>query len=165
MLLGEPVLTSHQQGRFLFGDDTEEPDRVNEQYCRALRQCWKDPEFLEVMARVGGSLGSHSNQKFPATWCVENGCPEIEVEVRGRWKRKANGRIINRRICTEQLPTDAKLAGILAVGGPVRYKLKDDIHVSHQFLINTVVPKIQEHFSGNPSNRIDDVLAVPLLWA
>lgn len=163
----ESRLTSHQQGRFLFGDrnDDDEPDRLNERYCRVLRQCWAKPEFQEIMAQVRGSLGSHSNRKFPATWCAEHGCADPEVEIRGRWKGKKNGRIVNRYISVEQLTTDAKLAGVLAVGGPIRYKLKEDSHVSHHFLMNTVAPKIHEHFSVDPSNKIADILAVALLWA
>jgi hypothetical protein len=163
----ESRLTAHQQGRFLFGDrDTDtEPDRMNDRYCSILRNCWKDPEFQELVSQVKGSLGSHSGRKFPATWCAEHGCPNNEVEVRGRWKGQKNGSVVNRYISVEQLPTDAKLAGVLAVGGPIRYKLKDDSHVSHHFLVQTVVPKMHEHFSQEPSNKIADVLALPLLWA
>jgi hypothetical protein len=163
----ESRMTSHQQGRFLFGDhdDDIEPDRLNERYCRVLRECWAVPEFIDISSLVRGSLGSHSNRKFPATYCAENGCPDPEVEIRGRWKGKKNGRIVNRYISVEQLTTDAKLAGILAIGGPIRYKLKEDSHVSHQFLMDIVVPKIQAHFGGDPSNKIADVLALPLLWA
>jgi hypothetical protein len=57
-------------------------------------------------------------------------------------ERKKNGSVVNRYIsAVEQLPTDAKLAGVLAVGGAIRYKLKDDSHVSHHFLIQIVDAK------------------------
>jgi hypothetical protein len=163
----ESRLTTNRNGRYLFGDrdDEFEPDRANERYCRTLRQCWSDPEFLELMAKVKGSLGSHSNRKFPATWCAENGSSDPEVEIRGRWKGNKNGRVVNRYISVEQLPTDAKLAGILAVGGPVRYKLKADSHVSNSFLQGIVTPKMHEHFGADQSNTIADVLELPLLWA
>jgi hypothetical protein len=163
----ESRLTGHQQGRFLFGDsnDNEEPDRINARYCGVLRQCWNRPDFQELLAQIRGSLGSHSNRKFPATWCAENGCNDPEVEIRGRWKGKKNGRVVNRYISVEQLTTDAKLAAILAIGGPVRYKLKEDSHVSDQFLYDVVAPKIKEHFSSDASNGIARVLAPPLLWA
>jgi hypothetical protein len=65
----------------------------------------------------------------------------------------------------EQLPTDAKVAGVLAVGGPIKYVVKEDSHVSDQFLMTIVAPKLTEHFEADPSNTIADVLAVPLLWA
>ena len=55
----ESRMTSHQQGRFLFGDhdDDIEPDRVNERYCRVLRECWAVPEFIDISLLVRGSLG------------------------------------------------------------------------------------------------------------
>jgi hypothetical protein len=31
--------------------------------------------------------------------------------------------------------------------------------------MDIVVPKIQAHFGGDPSKKIADVLAIPLLWA
>jgi hypothetical protein len=163
----ESRMTTNRNGHYLFGDRDEkfEPDRANERYCRTLRQCWSDPEFLELMARVKGSLGSHSNRKFPATWCAENGRSNPEVDIRGRWKGNKSGRVINCYISVEQLPTDAKLAGILAVGGPVRYKLKAESHVSNSFLQGIVTPKMHEHFGADQSNTIADVLVLPLLWA
>jgi hypothetical protein len=124
-------------------------------------QCWSDPEFLELMAKVKGSLGSHSNCKFPATWCAENGSSDPEVEIRGAWKGNRNGRVINRYISVEQFPTDAKLADILAVGSPVHYKLKTDSHVSNSFLQGIVTPKMHEHFGADQSNTIADEPITP----
>jgi hypothetical protein len=76
-----------------------------------------------------------------------------------------NGRVVNRYISVEQLTTDANIAGVLTVGGTIRYKLKDDSHVSLQFLKSTVAPKMHEHFGADQINLIADVLALPLLWA
>jgi hypothetical protein len=73
--------------------------------------------------------------------------------------------VVNRYISVEQLTIDAKLAGVLAIGGPIRYKLKDDSHVSLQFLKITVTPNMHEHFGADPINLIADVLALSLLWA
>jgi hypothetical protein len=75
------------------------------------------------------------------------------------------GRGGNRYISIEQLTTDAKLAGVLAAGGRIRYNLKDDSHVGLQFLKSTVAPKTHEHFGADPSNLISDVMTMPLLWA
>jgi hypothetical protein len=92
------------------------------------------------------------------------GSTDPEVEVRGRWKG-GGGRVVNRYISVEHITTDAKLAGILAVGGPIRYKPKDDSHVSLQFLKSTIAPKMHDHFGADPSNRTVTVLVLPLLWA
>ena len=37
--------------RFLFGerDDEDEPDRMNQLYCGALRRAWRDPEFVRIL--------------------------------------------------------------------------------------------------------------------
>jgi hypothetical protein len=83
------------------------------------------------------------------------------VELRVRWR--GGGRVVNRYISVDQLTTDAKIAGVLAVGGPIRYKLKDDSHVSLQFLKSTVTPKMHEHFGADQGNLISDVLTLPLL--
>jgi hypothetical protein len=72
---------------------------------------------------------------------------------------------VNRYISVEQLTTDTKLAGVLTVGGTIRYKLKDDNHASLQFLKITVAPKMHHHFGADPRNSIADMLALPLLWA
>jgi hypothetical protein len=69
----------------------------------------------------------------------------------GRWKGGGWGGVgwggvgwgvANRYISAEQLTTDAKLAVFLAVCGLIRYKLKDDGHISLQFLKSTVAPKM-----------------------
>jgi hypothetical protein len=86
----EIQMTTNQHGRYLFGDrdDKFEPDCANERYRHTLRQCWSEPYFMELMVKVKGSLGSHSNRKFPATWCAENGSSDPEVEIRGALERK-----------------------------------------------------------------------------
>jgi hypothetical protein len=64
----------------------------------------------------------------------------------------------------DQLPTDGKVAAILCVGGPVKCALKENSHVTHQFLMEFVCPGIAGKFGGDDQNRIASVLALPLLW-
>ena len=52
---------------------------------------------------------------------------------------------MNRYINVEQLPTDGRVASVLCVGGPVKYKLKPDSHVTYEFLMNVVAPGIAAH--------------------
>jgi Transcriptional activator of glycolytic enzymes len=68
-------------------------------------------------------------------------------------------------INVEQLPTDGKVAAVLCVGGPVKYKLKNNSHVTDQFLKDVVCPGIFKHFENDSNNKIGHVLALPLLWA
>jgi Transcriptional activator of glycolytic enzymes len=65
----------------------------------------------------------------------------------------------------KQLPTDGKVAAVLCVGQPVKYKLKADTAVTRGWLLTNVVPGIHEFFEDDAANRIADVLALPLLWA
>jgi hypothetical protein len=90
--------------------------------------------------------------------------PTPEVEKRGRWKGHKNGRIVNRYISVEQLTTDARVAGILCVGGPVKYVAKIGSHLTRDFLLEVVTPHIAAYFPEE-HNKIAEVLARPLLWA
>jgi hypothetical protein len=82
----------------------------------------------------------------------------------GGWKGNKNEQVLNRYISVEQLLTDAELAGILDVGGPVWYKLKADSHVDNSFLQGIIMSKMYEHFGVDQSNTITDALALPVLW-
>lgn len=53
--------------------------------------------------------------------------PRWRLRFKGDEKGK-NGRVVNSYISVEQLTMDVKLVGILAVGGPVRHKPKEDSH-------------------------------------
>ena len=72
---------------------------------------------------------------------------------------------MNRYISVEQLPIDAKVAGILCVGGPVRYRVKDDAHINDHFMKTHVVPNMFEHYQQGRSNHIAAVLGPALLYA
>jgi len=87
------------------------------------------------------------------------------VEIPGRWKGKKNGKVVNRHINPEQLPTDTKMAEKFCMGGPVKCKCKADSNVSTAFLHELVVPGISQLFSIDESNNIADVLGPVLLWA
>ena len=65
-----------------------------------------------------------------------------------------------------QLPTDAKVASLLAIGGLVKYKLKTDSGVMPEWLVENVVPNIHQYFNlVDETNKVAHVLALPLLWA
>lgn len=165
----ESNITDGVQGIYLFGqpdrDDDDEPYRANDRYTSALRNMWKkNVDLTRLIAQTKGELGSHSERKFGTTWATRNGCTDHEAEIRGRWRGKRGGSIVNRYINPDQLPTDAKVAAILCVGGPVTYKVKPDSGVTEQFMREFVVPGMTEYFADDPSNRIADVLGPALLW-
>jgi hypothetical protein len=68
-------------------------------------------------------------------------------------------------INVKQLPTDGKVAGVLCVGQPVKYKLKPNTGITRNWLLANIVPGIRDHFEDDTQNRIADVLALPLLYA
>jgi hypothetical protein len=164
----ESRLSSNVANRYLFcdGEDDAAPDRLNARYYRVLRSVWKNPDFQQLLRITRGSIGTHSLRKFPSTYCSEQGASQREVEIRGRWKGQGGGRVVNRYISVEQLPTDAKLAGMLCVGGPVKYKIKEDAgNVNEEFLTTAVVPAIHSFFSQEDGNNIAAVLGPALLYA
>jgi hypothetical protein len=153
--------------RFLFGErnDNDEPTRSNNNYSNALKAQWKKDEFKELASQVCGGIGTHSVRKFGATWAAEHGCTPQDMEMRGRWKGDKSGRVVNLYINVKQLPTDGKVAGVLCVGQPVKYKLKAGSGVTRNWLLTPVVPGIRDHYDTDSNNRIADVLALPLLYA
>jgi hypothetical protein len=152
--------------KYLFGENNgdTEPKRLGGKYYRILKACWRNEDFQELLAQTRGSVGTHSLRKFPATWCSEHGASQDDVEIRGRWKGSSSGRVVSRYINVEQLPTDAKMASTLAVGGPVRYKLKSDSHASPAFLLDSVVPNMSAHYTDE-SNHIATVMGPAVLYA
>ena len=153
--------------RFLFGerDADDEPLRMNDNYMKILKKMWNKPAFQQLTADVWGGIGTHSIRKFATTWCSEHGITPTEVEIHGRWKGGRNGRVVNLYINVKQLPTDGKVAAVLCVGQPVKYKLKAGTSITRNWLLTNVVPGIKEHFEDDTVNKIADVLALPLLWA
>ena len=117
-----------------------------------------------LISQVNGGIGTHSLCKFPSTWAAEHGVLQDHIEIRGRWKGGKGGRTVNRYINVEQLPTDGHVASILCVGGPIKYKPRPGCGITHQWLMTHVTPGIKAHYS-DPSNKLAEVLSLPLLWA
>lgn len=141
------------------------PDRLNDQYRDNLSAIWnKNQDFIDLVRQIGGSLGTHSLCKFPSTYAAECGKTQKMIEIRGRWKTE-NGAIVNRYINVNQLPTDAEMAACLAVGGPVKYKVRAGSHITNHWMNEFVVPSISHFYSYDDSNHIADVLGPVLLWA
>ena len=61
---------------------------------------------------------------------------------------------------------DGKVAEKLCIGGPVKYKAKEDSGVTLHFLMEVVVPNISLFFANeDETNKVAEVLALPLLFA
>ena len=55
------------------------------------------------------------------------------------------------------------MAGILCVGGPIKYKLKSDVQLTDDWLFENVVPNIRRRFPND--SRLCRVLATAILFA
>ena len=109
-------------------------------------------------APLDGLLGSHSTRKFASTYARRNGCSRDDVDLRGRWK--GDKRTVDLYI-DDILPyPDAKVAGALCVGGPIKYELKRGSNVSDAFILQYVCPHIASFF---PS-QMALVFGKALLW-
>ncbi|CAB9520169.1 unknown protein [Seminavis robusta] len=73
-----------------------------------------------------GVLGSHSIRKFAATLARGMGATADEVDIRGRWKARLSGRVVDAYISPEQPWIDARVAEKLCMGAPIAYKLHPD---------------------------------------
>ena len=104
-----------------------------------------------------GNLGSHSIRKLASTY-ASNSCNPHEVSRRGRWK--AGKKMVDIYISTTLPYPDAKVAGALAVGGPVKYTLTEGCGISDDWIAKHVVPNIIRVFN----RKVSMVLGYALLW-
>ena len=105
------------------------------------------------------NLGSHSIRKLASTY-ASNSCDPTLVSRRGRWKE--GKKMVDRYIsCTLPYP-DAKVAGALAVGGPVKYTLKEGCGISDEWIQKHVIPNIYNYFEKRVA--VANVLGYALLW-
>ena len=113
---------------------------------------------MDELERAG--IGTHSCRKYPATYARGCGATNDDVEILGRWKGGRN-RVVNTYVDVKQEHIDAKVAGILCVGGPIAYKLRDGIDISNEWLFENVVPNIRARFRND--TRLCRVLGLALL--
>jgi hypothetical protein len=150
--------------KYLYTDarDGDAPSRLNKKYRANVNEVFAHTEMTQLSQRFGGKIGTHSNRKYPTTYCREKGCILDEAEVRGRW-RKGRGRVVDRYAELSQPYVDAKVACALCVGGPIKYVLKPDSGITEEWLLQNVTRAIHQFYGA--TNPVAKVLALPLLWA
>ena len=162
----EEMLCRDPNQLYLFTDSVSDnaPKNLIQTYRKRLEKVvWKNAEFkaLEVEDDEGEGVGTHSYRKFPSNYARGCGCIPDEIEIRGRWKSQGQ-RVVFRYIDVKQLATDAKVAGVLCVGGPIKYKFKEGVTLSDDWLFENVVPNIRRRFPND--SRLCKVLATALLF-
>ncbi|CAB9528355.1 hypothetical protein SEMRO_2206_G319030.1 [Seminavis robusta] len=77
------------------------------------------------------------------------GATADEVDIRGRWKTRLSGRVVDAYISPEQPWIDARVAEKLCMGAPIAYKLHPDAkRVTPDWLIEHVVPRTHAFYDG-----------------
>jgi hypothetical protein len=121
---------------------------------RVLNQLFKEHDEFE-----GTRLGSHSVRKYALSTARNNGATKDEKDIHGRWKSST---CISDVYDDVELPfPDAKVAGMLCPGGPIRrYAILPGSGVTQAFIVDRVVPKIKAKYGSD----VAFVLGPALLW-
>ena len=159
--------------RFEFGDndgneyvfgvvDRDDPIRIKESAAYYLRLLMQVEDFeLDAADAVDNDrdTGSHSTRKFGVNLGRGGGATRDDVDHRGRWKSR------DRQLDTYAETTipfvDAKVAKILAVGGPVAYFVREDSGITDAWIMDHVVPNMVR---GGVPRQVSIVLGRALLW-
>ena len=161
----EEFLRYHPNAKYLFTENETEnaPKNLISQYRGRLeRVVWNDPEFIALEEEDDDDgIGTHSYQKFPSNYARQVGMSPDDIEIRGRWKTQGH-RVVFRYIDVAQLSIDAKVAGSLCVGGPIKYKFKSCVTLSDDWLFEHVVPNIRRRYPND--SRLCRVLATALMF-
>lgn len=122
---------------------------------RLVQVVFKNPEFKSIYKGSDNRpLGLHSKRKMGSTQAKRRGSPAEHVDHRGRWVAKKGSRIVNSvYIDPEDEYADASVASNLCLGGPIKYKLHDQLagHITTDWLGEHVVPNIAKRYAGDPS--------------
>jgi hypothetical protein len=110
-------------------------------------------------------LGLHSKRKSGSTQAKKRGAGRDQVDHCGRWVTKKGSQIVNKvYIDPEDVYADALCASVLAIGGPIHYKVKPALshHVTANWLAVHVVPGIAKRKTQDLG--IIRNLGLALLW-
>ena len=161
----EDMLSRNPDQLYLFTDSTTDkaPKNLIQTYRKRLEKVvWKHREFIALETEDDEEgVGTHSYRKFPSNYSRGCGCSPDEIEIRGRWKTQGQ-RVVFRYIDVKQLTIDAKVAGVLCVGGPIKYRMKRGVSLTDDWLFEHVVPNIRRRFPED--SRFCRILATAILF-
>jgi len=110
-------------------------------------------EFVDT-----GPLGSHSVRKFASSHVRKCGISRDEKDIRGRWKSRRHVSDIYDDV---ELPyIDAKVGGILCIGGPCKYAIQQGSGITNDFILENVMTKAR----ARVGDSVAKVLGKALLW-
>lgn len=136
----------------LFTDSTSESavkNLIATHRKRLEKLTWKNKAFVQLATEDNEEgVGTHSHRKFPSDCARGCGAAPDETEIQGRWKSQGQ-RVVFRHIDVKQLAINAKVAGILCVGGPAKHKLKNDVSLTDDWLFEHVAPNVCPRFPND----------------
>ena len=164
-IYAEEMLGRHPNAVYLFTDATSDkaPGNLKQTYRNRLEKIvWRNQEFIALATEDDSEgVGTHSYRKFPSNYARGCGAMPDEIEIRGRWKTQGQ-RVVFRYIDVKQLTIDAKVAGMLCVGGPIKYKYKNGVTITDEWLFDNVCPNIRRRYPND--SRMCKVLGMAMLW-
>jgi len=142
--------------QFIFNFGTQSPKAANRKVSTALSKILNSDAFERLFE---GLLGMHSTRKFSTTLARSKGASKDEADYRARWKTDKRQQD---KYANVDLPwPDGKVAGLLCIGGPIKYCVNPNCGVTKEWILQHVVPNITNYF---PST-VAEVLGTAVLWA
>jgi hypothetical protein len=141
-----------------FSNNNEVPEggkRAKDTSMNNMRNIFNHPDFdLDAAA---GPLGTHSVRKFASTRARRMGASKDEKDSRGRWKKARVSDVYD----DVELPyPDAKVAGLLCVGGACSYRIKEGANITDDWIRSHVVPRISSVYDAD----LAVILGKAILW-
>jgi hypothetical protein len=162
----EEYLSHFPNAEYLFTEATGDnaAKNIKQTYRNRLeRVVWKTNEFKSLAQDDDEEgVGTHSMRKFPSNYARGCGASPDEIEIRGRWKSQGGNKVVFQYIDVKQLTIDAKVAAILCIGGPIKYKYKEGVNLTEEWLFTNVCPNIRARFPND--SRLCKVLGMAMLW-
>ena len=150
-----------KQTEFAFGSDGEDcPIRINARAANLLRTILGSEQFGELLAeaeREGSKKGTHSIRKYGASMCAKAGIANHMIKHCFCWKQKRQS---DTYIDLNLEWPDAKCAAALCVGGCICYHLKEEAHLSEDWILKHVTPNIHRVLG----KKVALILGQALLW-
>jgi hypothetical protein len=153
----ETSISMHGSREFVFNFGKQTHEAANSYVSKTLREELLGSELFDRL--LEGLLGTHSCRKFSTTLARSKGGSKDECDYRARWKGKKRQQDAYTSV---DLPwPDGKVAGLLCIGGPIKYYVNLKCCVTKAWILQHVVPNISDQFDS----RVAEVLGTALLWA
>ena len=109
-------------------------------------------------AQSAGKLSTHSIRKMSATCARSSGVQKDDIDTRGRWRQNRQS---DTYVATTVPYPDAKVASVLAMGGPIKYIPKHPDDVTDAWILANVAQVARTKVPP----KVAAILGKALCWA